>query len=424
MKKDIYTQHRLLILGTQFEFTELVRQAVERGYYTVVCDGYPDGPARAYADRQYTIDVHEIEKIAQLCREERIDHILTSFSDIMFECMVKIAGSARLPCYLEEGQLKYYRSKEETKRRCAQLGIRVPAFMYVTDPENEAVRTFSYPAVIKPVDSYGSRGLRVVDSPEKASACFPEAARFSENGRCALLETLSRGQELNCMAFVLDGEVTLLSIADRMTAPLDEGHIPVNYAIRYPSVHFDAVREQVRDIFSRFAASTGQAFGPMAMQCFWDGREIEVCEIAGRLFGFEHEMVTITTGLDIEALLLDMLYEPERLKKSLKEHDPKGFRHASCVYLQNVAAGVLADQSAVERLCSFKPVRQSVLFYREGERLGVLGPKQYFARFYVAGDTREQMLRAEAEIFRHARAFTDRGEQLIFLPGTIGQKPG
>jgi len=152
------------------------------------------------------------------------------------------------------------------------------------------------------------------------------------------------------------------------------------------------------------------------MQCFWDGKEIEVCEIAGRLFGFEHEMVTITTGLDIEDLLLDMLYEPERLRRTLRAHDPKGYSFASCVYLQNIVPGELKDQSSVRELTGGAGVRHSVLFYKEGERLGVLGPKQYFARYYVEGQTREEMLRLEAHIFRHARAFNEKGEQVIFLP--------
>ena len=139
-------EKRLLILGTQFEFTELVKRAKSRGYYTVVCDGYANGPARAFADAAYTIDVHEIEQIANPCREERIDHIVTSFSDIMFECMVKIADAAGLPCYLHENTLKYYRSKEETKRRCRKLGIRVPQFRYITDPYDETLSDFPWPA--------------------------------------------------------------------------------------------------------------------------------------------------------------------------------------------------------------------------------------------------------------------------------------
>ena len=42
--------HRLLILGTLGEFVQLVQKAKQRGYYTIVCDGYSEGEARAYAD--------------------------------------------------------------------------------------------------------------------------------------------------------------------------------------------------------------------------------------------------------------------------------------------------------------------------------------------------------------------------------------
>ena len=46
---------RLLILGTLGEFEQLVQKARARGIYTIVCDGYPDGPARAFADESYVI---------------------------------------------------------------------------------------------------------------------------------------------------------------------------------------------------------------------------------------------------------------------------------------------------------------------------------------------------------------------------------
>ena len=53
--------HRLLILGTLGEFVQLVQKAKEKGYYTIVCDGYPDGPARAYADASYVIPVTDTD---------------------------------------------------------------------------------------------------------------------------------------------------------------------------------------------------------------------------------------------------------------------------------------------------------------------------------------------------------------------------
>ena len=93
-------KHRLLILGTLGEFVQLVKKSKERGYYTIVCDGYPDGPARQYADASYVIPVTDIDAVAELCQKEKVDGIITSFSDLLMECMVKIAEKAGLPCYL------------------------------------------------------------------------------------------------------------------------------------------------------------------------------------------------------------------------------------------------------------------------------------------------------------------------------------
>lgn len=83
--------HRILILGSMGEFVQLVQKAKSRGYYTIVCDGYPDGPARKFADENYIIPVTEISRIARLCIDKKIDGIITSFSDLLLECMVKIA---------------------------------------------------------------------------------------------------------------------------------------------------------------------------------------------------------------------------------------------------------------------------------------------------------------------------------------------
>ena len=56
-------KHRLLILGTLGEFVQLVQKSREKGYYTIVCDGYSDGLARKFADEAYQIPV-ELQNFA------------------------------------------------------------------------------------------------------------------------------------------------------------------------------------------------------------------------------------------------------------------------------------------------------------------------------------------------------------------------
>ena len=162
-------KHRLLILGTLGEFVQLVCKAREKGYYTIVCDGYPDGPAREFADEAYQIPVTDTEKIAELCREKKIDGIITSFSDLLLECMVKIADRAGIPCYLKPEQLPWYRDKSRTRELLQELGLPTPGFQKIPtavlkDPDRklrlkEALKGLRYPVVSKPLDKYGSRGI-------------------------------------------------------------------------------------------------------------------------------------------------------------------------------------------------------------------------------------------------------------------------
>ena len=65
-------KHRLLILGTLGEFVQLVKKSKERGYYTIVCDGYPDGPARQYADASYVIPVTVLMQWQSFARKKRL----------------------------------------------------------------------------------------------------------------------------------------------------------------------------------------------------------------------------------------------------------------------------------------------------------------------------------------------------------------
>ena len=121
--------HRIFILGSSEEFIQLVKLSKARGICTIVCDGNPDGPAKKEADIVYDVDVRSTEKIAEICRKERVDGILTAFSDLLLECMVKIAAKAGLPCYLIPEQLKFYRDKSVMKKMFASLDIPTPRYV-------------------------------------------------------------------------------------------------------------------------------------------------------------------------------------------------------------------------------------------------------------------------------------------------------
>jgi formate-dependent phosphoribosylglycinamide formyltransferase (GAR transformylase) len=417
-------QKRLMILGTLFEMTELVKKAKARGCYTVVCDGNADGPARTWADRDYVADVRDVDRIAEICKKEKINAIITSFSDIMFEMMVRIADRAGIPCYAVPAMLPAYRDKQVTKKICRELGLHVPEFRRTKAEEwlpgsgsgKEGQEPWNiFPAVIKPVNSYGSRGLQVVWSPEEIREWFRRTDPELIHGE-ALLESVSRGQELNVQAAVVDGTVQLLSVADRMTAELDRNTIRVNYANIYPSRYFDQAAPVVTEILQKYTEKTGQKQGPVAMQCFWDGTNIEIGEIAARFFGFEHELTEYTTGLSLEDYLLDLVCSPDHGRERLRGHNPRGSGCAAGIYLTSVRPGKIENQDSVLELARQKETVGFHPFYKEGDEVGRFGPAPYYARCYLRTENRAQMDAKICAVMKKVHAFGENGQELLFRP--------
>ena len=171
----------LLILGSKTEFTPLVRLAKEHGFRTVVADGNTGTEAKALADRAYDVDIRDAAAVAEIAKKEGADAITTAYSDLLFECAVRIADAAGLPYHLTPDLLPYYRDKSVMKKTMDDLGIKNAKSALLTGEDDAAaISSLRFPIVIKPLDLYGSRGLRVAGSPEEALAYARE--RYGTSG--------------------------------------------------------------------------------------------------------------------------------------------------------------------------------------------------------------------------------------------------
>jgi len=139
----------LLVLGSLGEFVELVKLAKRRGYYTIVCDGYVDGPAKQFADKAYNIDVRNPQAIAEMCRAENVNGIIGSFSDLLFEQITKVADLAGLKWYATPDMLPDYRDKFAAKTLFDKLGIRTPRHVRLEkDFADEELSGMRFPLVL------------------------------------------------------------------------------------------------------------------------------------------------------------------------------------------------------------------------------------------------------------------------------------
>ena len=384
---------RLMILGSMDEFIQLVQTARERGYYTIVCDGYEDGPAKKYADVSYDIDIRQVDRVVEVCQKENVDGIIASFSDILFEYLVKIAHKAGLKTYCTPENSLWLRSKEKMRQMFQELHIPCPSYRVLEgDFTDDSIRELRFPLVMKPVDGYGSRGVFVVQNKEELRERFPETSKYSIGSDCIMVEEYNDGFEFNMMNWVLDGEVHTLSFADREKSVEVKGDIPHITRLVYPSHLTDVVYEEAKAIVQKVATFVGIQNGPLCMQFFYrPGEGIQVCECAGRIFGYEHELLTYSSGFSIEDLLLDYVYDEESMRNRVKAHSIH-LPQISCGMYFHGHEGTVSGMEEVEaKISKFLPLEYKI-FYKNGELIShQVGAKPYVIQVDLAANSYEEL---------------------------------
>ena len=412
--------HRLMVLGSMDEFVGLVDMANARGYETIVADGYPDGPAKPHATRAFDVDVRDTEACARIARETGADGAVASFSDVLFESLCKLTHEVGLYSYCPLEGMAHLRDKRLMREMFDELGVPTPATRLVRrDHVEEDCAGLAWPCVMKPVNGYGSYGIFVVGCPAEVEAHFDATSSVSSEADAVLVEEYDEGPEINMIGWVANGKAHAISLADREKCPLVPGGVPDVVRIVYPSRYAADAAEAATAVLQKVADYTGMLDGPLSMQFFWhpgDGT-FNVCEVAGRVLGYEHELTEIGAGFSIERALLDLTYDLPAMRAQVEAHDIRNFSGVS--FVVNIHAlpgcsGVVTDLSkAREIISSPEALAPCMIHYREGETVGHgKGAKPYVARVFCRTETREEADELTARIFREFSATGANGEEL------------
>jgi len=413
----------LLILGGLEEFVPLVRLAKKNGIRTVVVDGNPGAPAKtesiAAGGAAYDADVRDIAAIALIAKNENAEAITTAYSDLLLECMVKIADASGLPCHLKPSQLPYYRDKAVTNRTLEELSIGTPKSAALSEGFSDSdLEGLAFPMVVKPIDLYGSRGLSIVESADEIRERFAAAAAGSSQKRI-LAEEYAAGREFNLQAWVRHGKVRILGIADREKTSHDPKEIPLSTRNVYPSKAIESVYAPAKEALEKYVSKTLQKEGPLCMQ-FFAGNDggILVGEIAARFLGYEHELLEYADGISVEELLLASAFDDEKVDGLLDACNPFGNCTAAVLYFHG-RDGIIADQSAARAAFDRPEVIYSKLFYEDGERIGSPQRMPYVARCYIKAEARDGADALTQEIFDAVSIKDAEGRELLY-PNCIG----
>ena len=288
---------RLLFLGASVSQLPAIRYARDAGHYIVAVDGDSDAVGFALCDVGEAVDFTDVDRVAAIAERERVEGILTICTDRAVVPAATVAELLGLPGIGVE-VARAMTHKPTMRTYLAHAGVPQPPYALLTAKTDLAqAADVPLPAVLKPADSGGQRGLFMIKTPEELVHHLPEALAASRSGE-AMFEQYVDGVELNVLLAVRDGVAAPLTLSDRLR-PTGAG-FGVGWIHSFPSSLSEDVLAEVHEVSSAAVRALGLRDGIAFPQVIASDAGVVVVEVAARIAaGQMADVVRHGTGIEL-----------------------------------------------------------------------------------------------------------------------------
>jgi biotin carboxylase len=399
----------VLLLGASVSQLAAISTAHRAGIRVLAVDGDPEAVGLPLADIAEVIDFREVDAVTEAARRHGIDGVVAISSDRAVPIAAEIARRLGLPG-VDPAVALVMTDKAAMRGRLEQAGLPQPRFRAVRDIDAaaEALAAIGAPAVLKPSDSGGQRGVFKVGSERDLREALPETLRFSRS-RVAILEQFVEGDELNAIAVARGGEVRLLTLSDRLRPP-GRG-FGVGWCHVFPSTLPGGVLERAAEVAVETVRVLGLQDGIAFPQLLARASgEIVVVEVAARIpAGQMADLVRYGIGVDLIEIALRQALG---LRVADDAVEPRFMQPLAIRFLTAVPGtlplGRLVSVTGLDDVLASPGVIDAGLYLRPGE---IIQPVQVDAdrRGYViaGGDDQPAALAAANAAIRKLQVVTE-----------------
>jgi biotin carboxylase len=360
----------VLFVGAGRHQRRAILRAKELGLRVVAADRNPDAAGLAEADAAEVVDFVDVGAVIDVARQHEVDGVLTVSADRAVPVVAAVAEELGLPG-IGRDTAHLMTHKVAMRRRLAEGGVPQPQFSAIRARREvaAAIDTVGFPAVLKPADSGGQRGLFLLRSSDDLDRHLHAAIAESPTGE-TILEEFTDGLELNGLVVARGGEPYPLLLSDRLR-PEGEG-FGVGWIHSYPSRLFGDAFEEAERVALRAVRTLGLRDGIAFPQLIVpaNGKAV-VVEVAARIPGGQ------MADLAFHALGVDLVQIA--LRQALGEEVPDGLvvprisRPTAIRFLTArpgpLPVGTVTRIGGLDRVLSAPGVVQADVFLQEGETI-------------------------------------------------------
>jgi biotin carboxylase len=389
----------VLFVGAGRHQRRAIAQARARGLRVVAVDRNPEAPGLAEADVAEVVDFSDVDAVVEVGRRHAVDGVLTISADRAVPVVAAVAEALGLPGIGTE-TAHVMTHKVAMRRVLAEAGVPQPEFAAVRTLHEgyAALERVGFPAVLKPADSGGQRGVFRIESGADLERHLHAALAESPTEE-AIVESFVEALELNGLVVVRDGEALPLTLSDRLRP--DGIGFGVGWIHLYPATIFGDQLEEAERVAVHAVHALGLRDGIAFPQLLAtpDGRVLAI-EVAARIPGGQMaDLALHAVGVDlVEVALRQALGEEvpdELVVPEFKQ--PLAIRFLTAEP-GPLPTGTVREIGGLEKVLAFPGVVQADLYLTVGETIRPVRLDGDRRGYVIAlGDTNVEALdRAEA----------------------------
>lgn len=230
-------QKKIMLLGGIHYLLPVIKAAHEQGYYVITADYLPDNIAHKYSDKYVNVSITDKEAVLKAAQEHQIDGIISFGVDPGVVAAAYVQEKMGLPSMGPYESVVILQNKDLFRAFLQEHGFNCPKSKGYSSVKEALSNTdwLTWPMIVKPTDSAGSKGVTRVDSISEYEAAVKYAFEKSIKGHIIVEQYLNKvGCSSDTDSFLQDGKWRFMSYnAQRFDADAANPYAPS--AFTWPS---------------------------------------------------------------------------------------------------------------------------------------------------------------------------------------------
>lgn len=359
---------KLLLLGGSRYLLPVIESARKLGLYVITCDYLPDNIAHKFSDEYWNISIIDREAVLKMAEKKKVDGVISFACDPGVVTAAFVAEEMGLPFQCSYKAASILQDKGLFREFLTQNGFNVPHARRYTDSKApfKDVDFFTWPVIVKPVDSAGSKGVMRVETPNKLQDAINLAIKESHSGAFIIEDFLTfEGHHSSADPFSIDGSLKFITYSDQLFDTEAQNPYTPSLII-WPSSMKDKYQKMLTEETQRLINLLHMTTGIYNIEtCVGKGGKPYIMEVSPRGGGCEiAEIQKMAYGVNlIENEVRKAVGMP---LTSITQNDCDGYWCEMVVHANSNQRGILRKIS-IDPMIETKYIKHKDLLVKEGD---------------------------------------------------------